>query len=48
MIESLKNIQSEINYVLDRTSLNDPIRNHLIIAEIECQKIINNFINDGK
>ena len=43
MIESLRLIQCEIEYVLDQTSRNDPNRDHLIIASKECDILINHF-----
>ena len=48
MIESLQLIQREIELVIDQMSRNDPSREHLIIANKECDELINHFINDGK
>lgn len=40
MIESLRLIQCEIEYVLSQTSRNDPNRNHLKLIIKECDKLI--------
>lgn len=48
MIESLQEIQEEIEYVIDRMSRNHPLREHLVIANTKLEEIKNHFINDGK
>lgn len=48
MIESLQHIQQEIEYVINQMSRNNPSRDHLIAANIECEKLKNHFIDDGK
>ena len=42
MNESLQLIQKEIEFVLDRIGLNHPLREHLIIANGECNILIEN------
>ena len=43
MLESLQNIQKEIEYVIDGISQNHPLRNHLITANKELNDIINTY-----
>ena len=43
MLKSIKLIQYEIEYILSQTSLNDPMRSHLIIIDNECEKMIENL-----
>lgn len=42
-MESLQKIHNEIKYILTQTSLNDPMRSHLIIIDNECEKMIENL-----
>lgn len=43
MIKSIQLIQQKIEFVIDRTSRNDPLRDELIMANMECEKLLTNL-----
>ena len=48
MLESLQNIQKEIEYILNQTSKNDPLYENLMAIKDASKEIKNHFIDDGK
>lgn len=48
MIESIQQIQQKIEFVINRTSRNDPLRDELIMANMECKKLLTNVNIENK